>query len=76
MNEISQVTNLTPDALDADNPFKWEVTTFSGAWLPGDTAGGCRNYIDTFADNPQVTGLTHRKYFCLYKFKYFCKQMI
>jgi len=48
-----EVTNLTPDALDADNPFKWEVTTFSGAWLPGDSAGGCRNYIDTFADNPQ-----------------------
>ena len=75
MNEISQVTNLTPDALDADNPFKWEVTTFSGAWLPGESAGGCRNYIDTFADNPQVTGLSP-KIFSWNRFKYFCKQMI
>ena len=49
----TEVTNLTPDALDDDNPFKWEVTTYTGAWIPGSSAGGCRNYIETFADNPQ-----------------------
>ena len=48
-----EITNLTPDALGDDNPFKWEVTTFTGSWIPGQTAGGCRNYIETFADNPQ-----------------------
>ena len=47
------ITNLSPDALDEDNPFKWEVTSYSGAWVPGASAGGCRNYIETFADNPQ-----------------------
>jgi len=48
-----EITNLTPDALDDDNPFKWEVSTFTGSWTPGASAGGCRNFIDTFADNPQ-----------------------
>jgi len=48
-----EITNLSPDALDEDNPFKWEVTSYSGAWVPGASAGGCRNYIETFADNPQ-----------------------
>ena len=25
----------------------------SGAWIANRTAGGCRNYINTFANNPQ-----------------------
>lgn len=48
-----EICNLSPDALDMDNNFKWEVATFEGAWVPGQTAGGCRNNISTFADNPQ-----------------------
>lgn len=53
-----EVTNLTPDALDSCNDFKWEVSSFSGAWLSGSTAGGCRNNLSTFAMNPQfVIGL-------------------
>jgi len=47
-----ELTNLTPDALDSNNPFKWEVSSFSGSWA-GPTAGGCRNSINTFGDNPQ-----------------------
>ena len=48
-----EITNLSPDALGDDNPFKWEVTTYTGSWEPGVSAGGCRNFIDTFASNPQ-----------------------
>ena len=48
-----EITNLSPDSLDEDNPFKWEVTSYNGAWVPGSSAGGCRNFIETFADNPQ-----------------------
>jgi len=53
-----ELTNLTPDALDDCNNFKWEVSSFSGAWIAGETAGGCRNNLSTFAMNPQfVIGL-------------------
>ena len=48
-----EVTNLTPDALDSHSRFRWEVSTFSGSWQPGSSAGGCRNFIETFASNPQ-----------------------
>ena len=48
-----EVTNLTPDALDDCSPFKWEVASFSGAWISGESAGGCRNSLATFAMNPQ-----------------------
>jgi len=48
-----ELTNLSPDALDSYNAFKWEVSSFSGAWLSGSSAGGCRNNLSTFADNPQ-----------------------
>jgi len=48
-----EICNLSPDALDMDNNFKWEVATFNGKWIAGDTAGGCRNNISTFANNPQ-----------------------
>jgi len=47
-----EITNLSPDSL-GDSRYKWEVATFSGAWICGETAGGCRNFIDTFAMNPQ-----------------------
>ena len=26
---------------------------FKGAWIPGQSAGGCRNYLESFAQNPQ-----------------------
>jgi len=47
-----EITNLSPDSL-GESRYKWEVATFSGAWICGETAGGCRNFIDTFAMNPQ-----------------------
>jgi len=48
-----ELTNLSPDALDDCNNFKWEVSSFSGAWIQGSSAGGCRNSLETFAMNPQ-----------------------
>ena len=31
----------------------FQVGMFKGAWIPGQSAGGCRNYLESFAQNPQ-----------------------
>nr|XP_042907830.1 calpain-A isoform X5 [Parasteatoda tepidariorum] len=53
-----EICNLNPDSLD-DEPLtkkskkKWEMSMFEGSWTKNCTAGGCRNFIDTFWLNPQ-----------------------
>lgn len=52
-----ELCNLSPDCLSDEQlsrgKKKWEMSVFEGEWVPGATAGGCRNYLETFWHNPQ-----------------------
>lgn len=51
-----EMCHLSPDCIVKDPQEKnknWKITTYEGEWTKGVSAGGCRNFIDTFWLNPQ-----------------------
>uniref|UniRef100_A0A182QEQ5 Calpain n=1 Tax=Anopheles farauti TaxID=69004 RepID=A0A182QEQ5_9DIPT len=50
-----EMCHLSPDCPIAlqESRFAWRQSSYEGEWVPGSTAGGCRNYPDTFWHNPQ-----------------------
>lgn len=45
--------NLTPDAIEDQVQRRWHAQLYEGSWIRGCSAGGCRNNLQTFAQNPQ-----------------------
>lgn len=55
-----EICNLNPDSLDPEEcpegcTKKWEMSVYEGEWVRGVSAGGCRNYLESFWRNPQYT---------------------
>ena len=50
-----EVCHLGPDSAKcgSSNANNWEGRAEKGAWIRGSSAGGCRNFLNTFAMNPQ-----------------------
>ncbi|PAA60754.1 hypothetical protein BOX15_Mlig019924g1 [Macrostomum lignano] len=55
-----EICHLGPDSLNEEqlgapdkNKRRWEALTHNSAWRKRVSAGGCRNYLDTFWTNPQ-----------------------
>uniref|UniRef100_A0A0N5AGU3 Calpain catalytic domain-containing protein n=1 Tax=Syphacia muris TaxID=451379 RepID=A0A0N5AGU3_9BILA len=59
--EKMEICNLGPDVMDEvyqmtgvhSSQTKWSTVWHEGSWVANRTAGGCRNYINSFAYNPQ-----------------------
>ncbi|TSK67238.1 Calpain-2 catalytic subunit [Bagarius yarrelli] len=48
-----EICNLTPDTLTSETVARWSYHLLDGSWKVGSTAGGCKNFADTFCSNPQ-----------------------
>ena len=38
---------------ESESTYAWHEEHFTGSWVEGESAGGCRNFLETFASNPQ-----------------------
>lgn len=54
------ICHLSPESLEMDDAEseksyekEWILNSFEGEWVAGISAGGCRNYADSFPSNPQ-----------------------
>ncbi|XP_067007656.2 calpain-B [Anabrus simplex] len=54
---VLEICSLNPDCLQdvtlACDKKQWEMSMYEGEWVRGVTAGGCRNFLETFSHNPQ-----------------------
>lgn len=52
-----EICHLSPDSMglvmENNDKIYWNKQYVDGSWKRGVTAGGCRNYMDTFELNPQ-----------------------
>ena len=48
-----EICNISPAQFCEDETFGWHENHFEGTWIAGESAGGCRNFAETFATNPQ-----------------------
>ena len=51
MDEIEQMVGVAP----VSGHLKWKSENHHGAWISGDTAGGCRNYIGSVPFSVDLT---------------------
>lgn len=48
-----EICHLGPDSAKSTGDHGWEGRVEKGSWIRGSSAGGCRNFLNTFALNPQ-----------------------
>lgn len=50
-----EICNVSPEIMEEceHDSAIWHVNQFDGEWIGGETAGGCRNYLESFVHNPQ-----------------------
>lgn len=48
-----EICLLTPDSTIDNTKKQWHLYKETGRWQSGVSAGGCRNFIETFHTNPQ-----------------------
>ena len=51
--DAMEMCHISPQSWGDLEEFGWHENHFEGSWIAGESAGGCRNYKETFAMNPQ-----------------------